>query len=524
MWTELPTVESTADCRPPYSFFFNLVGTHWKTASANSVPLHRICTLARKQGAATVIVESAFTNAAVREEVEALDQAYGGGGAAEACAISFFAGTETFTSIDEVAEGQFLGQAILINYRPPGLTEFQHSYIFEAALRTPALVDPAGQAIGLLNNFVCVDHEFERTVHGRSFKVKGIYYCQQNSNTHVCAHASLKMALTTESNNSVTSPYINGLLGISPPCSGLSLQNIADVIKDQGLHPGIVDCKDLEYEDYISILASIVESGDMALLVFTTGSSDDADAPPTEHVVVVYGHTRHSDEWHPQAIPAYSGPSSAQYYSASNWIDHFLIHDDNFGPYYTLSSRAFEFQSTVKVHWIISVRKSEANLPAHLAEAIAAVQLANLLPSLAPMGTGRWFEYITQQQRQFVLRSILVNRADYIEHLESSVAHDGSTITQVALDRLGALVDRFWLVEFSLPELFTGNHSKLGEVVIAANVEPNVSLVDQPLTLAIRMPDVLLIRNLVENTLESVPSGVEAHLPILRLRPHGPIW
>jgi hypothetical protein len=213
------------------------------------------------------------------------------------------------------------------------------------------------------------------------------------------------------------------------------------------------------------VLTSFVESGCIVLLVFTTANG-------VEHVVTVFGYTRNSDEWHPQAIPGYGGPQSAQYYTNSSWVDHFLIHDDNLGPYYTLSSRALEVDQNIAAHWIVAIHPHEADVSPHYAEALGASVLRSDLPSLSQAGSGKWFEYITQQQRTFVMRALLVSRDTYLDHLKNSVAHDGSRMEENEISLLASLPDWFWMVEFSLPSLFTGNRAKLGEFIVSSKRNP----------------------------------------------------
>ena len=471
MWTRLPTVKSSLPCLPPFSFFFDLVGTHWKAATSNPVTLHRICTLCRKQGSTFVVIESALSREDVQEEIDLLDQSLGGGGAAEAVTMSFFASaTDPAADISQLDQQALLGTLVLINYRRPGSAEFTHSYIYEALLTPPSKRNGDGHQVPLLNNFLCADGEFKRVICSREFPVRGIYYCQQNGQTHVCAHACLRMALNSIGvcNPPISSAAINTKLGIAPPFAGLSLGQIATVINGlDGVKASIVDCTGLEHAKFLTILAAIVKSGHVALLVFTTGEEN------VEHVVTVFGHTRNSDEWHPEAIPAYSGPQSTPYYPSSFWIDHFLIHDDNFGPYFAFSSRALEVDQKVHGRWIIALHPIWPVVRPDYAEGAAATLLANLLPSLAPLGSGRWFEMMTRNQLRYVLRAILIRRDEYLDHLRAGRAHDGTSLTAEQIALLENLPDWFWMVEVSLPQLYTGNRSKLGEVLISALEEPN---------------------------------------------------
>jgi hypothetical protein len=217
----------------------------------------------------------------------------------------------------------------------------------------------------------------------------------------------------------------------------------------------------------------------------------------------------------------YAGPSSASYYPSSAWIDHFLIHDDNFGPYLTLSSRSLEAQP-VQAHWIIGLHPAPITVSHNFVEVTSASRIGSLLPMLAPLATGRWFEYITRHPWRLVLRTLLVDRDVYVNHLGQAVAHDGSRMAPDEITRLTAsLPDRFWMTEFTLPALYSGNRSKLGELLLDANGVADKARTAE-LVLGFRLPNLVVCRHGTD--LEAFPSAATAHMPILRLRAHDHEW
>jgi hypothetical protein len=518
MWTALATAEQCLDCRRPFSFYFDLVHAFWRApAPTNTLTLHRLCTLARKQGVAYAMIECAINRADVREEIDALDANYGGGGSAEAVKITFFSGGSSPENINDVDSAALLGTLVLINYRRAGSQDWTRSYVHEAIIAPPFKLNHDGGRIALLNNFILKEAEFQCAVRGRGFTIRGIYFCQQNGETHVCAHACLRMAINTlgHPNGPLTSDAINVHLNLAPPFTGLSLGQIVDVIEwATGARPMIADCTTLSKQNYLSILGSYIESGCIVLLVFTTANA-------MEHVVTVFGYTRNSDEWHPQAIPGYSGPQTAQFYTSSSWIDHFLIHDDNLGPHYTLSSRALEVDPTISAHWIIAIHPHIANISPHYAESLAAIVLGSSLASLGPYGVGRWFDHITRYQQAYVMRAILISRENYQMHLTESVGHDGSSLTPQEIALADDLPDWFWMVEFSLPALFTGNRSKLGEVIVSADSVQAA----QPLQLiqALRVPSLFAVRNGAGQFFPRKAS-LTAHSPYYEAGQHANEW
>jgi len=139
-WSAISTAAVDFDCRPPFSFYFDLVGRFWKTVNnTNNHPLHRICTLSRKQGATHVWLEDKLSDSAVREEIDILDTALGGGGSAEAMALTFVVSSTPALDINNVVDNDILSHIVLINYQQLGSAYFTHSYICEAVLSLSAL-------------------------------------------------------------------------------------------------------------------------------------------------------------------------------------------------------------------------------------------------------------------------------------------------------------------------------------------------------------------------------------------------
>ncbi len=514
MWSHLSTVEVCRNCTPPFSFYFDVVAPYWR-AKTDPLPLHRACTLGRKQGATHCVVASAFDRSEVVDEIDDLDAAFGGGGAAEALDITFFRSDVSPEVIADVGNDTILGQVTVINYREPGKADFTYSYIYEAIFKPPALAN----GMALLNNFVCHKADFKVVVSGREFTLSGIYYSQQNECTNVCAHASLRMALNSTGVlvERVTNRSINADLNLRTPINaGLQIGQIESIINAvDGIKAVVYSCAGMPPATYIANLASVVESGSLALLAFTTGDGD------ADHVVTVFGHTRNSDEWHPQAIPAYTGPSSGRYYASSSWIDHFLIHDDNFGPYYTLSTRALEVDPKIKPICIIAVQAHQPNAPPAFAEGVASFILANLMPSLAGERSEKWFQYITRSPRTYVLRTLLVAKANYLKHISTVCGHDGGGYKQTDIDRFAYLPEYFWMVEFSLPALYTGNNGKLGEILLDAT-KPADPRMPEGLFLGMRMPSLILTAQ--DGVAHLHESGFKTHCPIFSVTEHPAIW
>ncbi|MCW2245032.1 hypothetical protein M2352_000623 [Azospirillum fermentarium] len=576
MTRQIPTAVEIINCRPPFSFFFDIIEKLFKAKQGNKKPLHRICTLARKQGARTIVIECAIERPDVVEEIKQLDEHYQklncsspNNGKAQAIKFSFFSCDNiTKETIENVNHDHFIGQGILINYYPNVKKECQHSYIYEAILPQPRLAPTEDMPrVGLLNNFITTSRKFLCYVLNCEFNVFSVYYSQQNGVTSVCAHASLKMSIN--SSEAIERPShikdLNAILGKIPPLQGLSLKEIGKIIVEHDLHPLIINCmpqvnylykeknsqgsdekilwglldkisspslkniiidameknKDINFH-YSSALAAFIESGYPALLVFDTAdilTDEDSDFP-LEHVVSVFGYTRNSDEWHPEALPEYAGREKWKFLPSSSWIDHFVIHDDNLGPYYTLESRALEVDPKVRAKYIIALLPFSVTNRPHFIQNFASNALSRYLKThKSNRIKNQWIDYIIKNEQQIILRPILVTLEQYAMHLFHSNGHDGSKIGEKEITVLKKLPIKknekeiFWMVEISLPDLFSGNHSKVGEILLNAHIYPEKIKDYQDILIGIRLPKTFVIKD-KNGGYEIIDVPLDTHSPI----------
>lgn len=524
------------ECRPPYSFYADFIKLHWHAEKADYHPLHRLTTLARKQGAESIVCESAIDRPEIVDEITELDETYGGGGLAEAIACTFVSKALSPEGTMDIEPQTLIGQCVVINYRPPQAKAFEHTYIYEAVFATPAM--PGGSR--LLNNFINADADFIVDVRGQRLPVTGIYYCQQNGRTSVCAHAAIRMVINTMRPDQprVSTRTINEAFG-EFPADGVYADNIKDVIERiTDLFVDLVDCGQIASVKCLSAITSAAESGDMSLLTFTTplqdGDASSVIAPREDgegeetrresHVVAIFGHTLNSDEWHPQGLRAYGAFPGSQSVSSSAWVDNFVIHDDNMGPYFTLSSRALELDDSIKASNLLIVRREPCPSKAFSTEAMATAVLSKLLPLLSGVqANNSWLTRVTTGDQDFVTRPLLVSREGYLSHLEAASGHDGSRALASQLEPLKALPERFWMVEFTIADLFTGNKSKLGEVLL----ETDWDRCEVSMLIGVRLPGLFCLRKcdtdrgsqVVHNDL-----SLMSHTGIYRVRNHDHEW
>jgi len=117
------------------------------------------------------------------------------------------------------------------------------------------------------------------------------------------------------------------------------------------------------------------------------------------------------------------------------------------------------------------------------------------------------------------MRALLVRRDQYLDHLRDSTGHDGTKLLQAEINILKYLPDWFWMVEFSLPSLFTGNRTKLGECIITTDLSVNV--LDQ--VLLMRLPSLIIIKE-PNGRFVQHPVSMMSHSPLFIQRSHDHVW
>lgn len=134
---------------------------------------------------------------------------------------------------------------------------------------------------------------------------------------------------------------------------------------------------------------------------------------------------------------------------------------------------------------------------------------------------GRWLaelkNAVVSKRRAPVFRTVLLSRQQYVKHSEA--LHDWSngrlTQRQQTLLRDG-LPPRFWMVEVSLPNLFTANKRKLGELLFDVRTPRR----RDPLLgcwVGGRLPGVFYVPAAARDTVPvPEPSAIEGHVELYR--------
>ena len=311
---------------------FQFVDGHYRSHSV----LRRILSLARQHGYRSLLIEEIREAdcALLAEENAALAarcQSFQGG---KSHRLSFWHCLPGAAP----AENDFLGYAIfkmdiLDPARPP------EGHVYEAVLPP---VRSAGQ-----NNYIrCLRNYTIQTAAG-SHPVTGAIYAQQNDRTFVCAHVAMRTALACAlPGGDFSYTRMNQLVGIDHNArrvgegiSGLGPDDMEIILQSAGLHYEKIihepqHALNLPTE-YQRDLYGFIESGDPALLGFELHNPTPGPQGGSRHIVPIIGHTFNDDAWVPEAQRAYFG-NSLSYFSSEAWLSSYVLHDDNFGPYFCL--------------------------------------------------------------------------------------------------------------------------------------------------------------------------------------------
>jgi len=500
---------------------------------------HRLCSLMRKMDVRTAVVEDISSSfAEIAAEGKALNTYFGQHIEIKAHRITFLAEEViALDSLPKVKNDNFLSSSIIINFKDP--KKDWNSYLFSAIVTIPKIKnDPKLGDVPLLNNFIHIRRKFKREViiteeKKIEFTITGSFFCQQNSVTSVCAHASLCMTLNNMEiqEELITPEDINEIIGVDHKTSKFGPEGearftdkeIKKVLSQYALTYELLNFFENPNIGYNEYIYRYIESRCPVLLIFTTDVT-------TSHVVPILGHTLNSDMWRPEAETAYSPAASRldAFKSASEWVDHFIIHDDNFGMYLCLPVDALKrvtlpkYDPTFRAHYAVVVKPSDVTTPSREAENASAIITYDLLQwrkkTGAPLDT--WADRLLERMshgRPIVIRTFLVKKEDYIYSLKERDFENNSFSAEDKQILVKDLPDRFWLSEITLPYLYTANKNKIIDCFYGCNYPESKTDIDiYDRWLQIRFPFVL-VRHDPSGTPSISELSVKSHYPLLRL-------
>ncbi|MFH0796959.1 MAG: hypothetical protein V2A65_07885 [Candidatus Omnitrophota bacterium] len=537
-------IESIGEHCSLYSFIKQHCLGESSGLSHNSA-FHRLCSLARKMRVETAVIEEiAPEYAEISDECIALIKYFGQPIKFQPYRITFL--TERVSSFNDIlslSSEHFLASAVVMNFQDPKKDNNWKSYLFNALFTIPKIRNykGAGTSIPLQNNYLHIHKKFKREIsiskdETFQFDITGTFFCQQNSLTSVCAHASLCMVLnnTREEADLITPENINKIVGVDHEQVKLkggggdfifSNEQIKKVLNQYGLTYRLIDFfenPNIEYNEYIY---RYIESKCPVLLIFTTH-----DILSDLHVVPIFGHTLNSDKWQPEAQSAYSNPPAVRtdyFMSTSAWVDHFIIHDDNLGMYFCLPVDSLKritlpkYDPAFRANYAVIILPAKVTTLHEEAEWAATIVTLELLESRkgTPQPLDDWTNRIIDRigkVKPIVMRTFLTTKEDYAESLEKSDFEENVFTSIDKEELLKILPSRFWLSEITIPDLFTANKTKIIDFFYGCEYpESRNPKIICTRWLQIRFPYVL-IRNDGGTPQPAVSMSVKSHYPLLK--------
>jgi hypothetical protein len=505
----------------PYSFF-QLIGTRF----AGCQPLRRFFSQVRMHQGRTMVIEKLGAPEDLREENEDLRIRNPAMAPLAAYRLSFF--TSKFTTrrgLATAADDDFIGYAIVKEDENPPLGSTRR--VYESVLRPSRMV----------NNFVRGGQDWPCQAGGKTFKVNGYLYAQQNGLTNVCAHVALRsVAARFHPNGDMSYREMNRLLGVdhlNVKITGLTYQQMQAVLEAAG-----AKCFPADYTEpsanpppFQKYIYGSVESGYPAIVIFGTIAADGS-----LHAVPVFGHTLNQDTWVPSADLSYFRiGEGTKYIPSESWLSMFVAHDDNWGSNYCIPRHYLRSQpppvpgqskpkpedavSQCVAH-VISTMPKEVKLNPVRAEIIGADYLFTILPQLPP-DNNPWAQRLALYAKAhlLVLRPYLLDPAEYTAHLAKVKDWQGKPVRETLIRDLKANLtkERLWMIELSVPELFSANLRKVGEVLIRAELLPAVDRDLASFVLA-RLPGYFALLEggaPADPQYQFIPSGAEGHVELI---------
>jgi len=472
---------SFIDVNPPFSFF---------SFAENFFPsntLSRILSQVRQHCAQTMVVEKLEADSAgdLKEENEDILVRYPGLSESRVYRLSFFSKKcSSRSDLSNVSAEDFIGYAILKCDQVSGKQPTRR--IYESVIRPSRRV----------NNFIHGSQQWLCTVQGLDLPVQGYMYAQQNGITNVCAHAALRtVAARFHGNGDMTYREMNTLTGIPSEgipkfdhvqrkagegeYDGLFPDEMVTILKNAGCNPLLY-----KYDKYPSsgknfppfekYVYGSIESGFPVIVGFETGSN--------HHAIPLFGHTFNEDTWAPSADFIYF-IGNTRFTPSDSWLSAFIGHDDNLGSNFCvprtflrtrrpcdLSGCLCPFEQR-PVAYVIATVPADVRVDAVEAEALGVLCLPPLLDELKgqEVWTNRLKRY--SQRGLLVFRSMLMNVGSYVNHLMKIRDWSSGQLDETQLASLKALDAHrnVWMIELSVPELFSANRRKIAELVIGAD-------------------------------------------------------
>lgn len=413
--------------------------------------------------------------------------------------LHFFTGHIEEISEIEHNDARYLGYCDIRPLRPPSISG--------------ALLD---QKVFIKKNnnflFLVCKRSFDIAFNGKSLKVEAFPYVQQDGRIIRCAQAALT-SISTFYENGKTGPDFTEIASEIPtghrsiPSPGMTGQQIGRSLEAMGQEAVLYEywsdnSENVPLQHREQIIYRYLESGIPVLVGVVAGTE--------MHALVIVGHTFTPDSWGAQTRTDYfrHPKTGFIYHCCTNWIERFVVQDDNLGPYTLILSDFLQYYGCK----LIAV-----GLPpgifcmAEDAEAFVGDLLSprghNIIntfdhyrnefkssgKTIHPE-TDLWYDQfkVHTNKDELVLRTYLRTSSQWKEKAKTL---DTYPEYKDLLDTL-PLPERVWVVEISWPQIFRHGRRLCGEIIIDTTdqINPGLPTLDQG-WLWMHIPGVILWRD-----------------------------
>ncbi|MFH1069175.1 MAG: hypothetical protein V1794_06080 [Candidatus Glassbacteria bacterium] len=356
---------------------------------------------------------------------------------------------------------------------------------------------------------------------GKILSVEAFPYIQQDGRVVRCAQAAIATTLQYFKNSSFGGPWklteentISGSAITTAamklasahrdlPSRGLTGESIGIILKNFGLHPLMYQypaaTEELrESNKPAQLIYRYIESGIPVIVGIRTGSEN--------HALVIIGHTFSPDTWMSLPFRGYyrQGKTGKYYNSSTEWIEQFVVQDDNYGPYMLARKELFETKLCelliVPLPGFVYLRAEEAekfvgtmitgSRGTFISELYKRIDRSQLHQE-----TEVWIKELLEnaKREEIVLRTYLIKSLDWKNKQKNSTT---DAEYHSIIDNMN-LPNHVWVVEVSWPSIFRHSRYQCGEIIVDSSegaYTPQLPVLWQ-LYLCIRLPGLIIVRD-----------------------------
>lgn len=340
------------------------------------------------------------------------------------------------------------------------------------------------------SHFLLSKDTFDVHLAGKTFKVEGTPFLQQDNAVGACAQAAIWMALRTlrkregaaahdlaQITSSATRFFLNGRT--LPNREGLVIQQMMEAVRSAGYSATLLSFREPGGRPRTALLPKIktslypyIESGIPVILAMHTQQLGG-------HAVVLIGHGWHQQPLFCALTAIVRGNQHIYVRNSADWASPFFMHNDNTGPYLQIPDTGDKGSYTLdKVCYAIPLLPGDVYMTAEEAEQVAFRLISHAAGD----------ELL--DNKKYVFRTYLQERYKFREEAKAS----GMTTALKRQYRLMRLPRRLWVTEVNLQDAYEQSDAGKGQRVGEVLVDPTGDPAQAPF-LSIHLPDVLINRD-----------------------------